>query len=223
MTRSEPDSGLIRRLRSESGGQPDTGQYAVRRRILFVGKRLFAHFGYEGTPLADVAHAADVSEDELFRFFDSKLRVLEGIFEYEWKSMGPRLEDVVLAAPNARDAILELFAIMTHIMDKDRDLARLWLFEGRSQRKADGQFLVPESFQDFADLVPHLVVRTQMERTCPPAFYARVVASLLISGMEGLIRDWLLTEQQTHAHIATPYSGAQLITVFDAAVSGLKP
>lgn len=223
MTRADIDSGLIRRLRDEAGDRQETGQYVVRRRILFVAKRLFAHFGYEGTSLANVASTADVSEDQLLQLFESKLRLMEGIFDDEWKTIGPRLEDIVLAAMNAREAILEVFAVLTHILDKDRDVAQLWLFESRCLRGEDGRVTVPECFSDFSTLITHLVVRSQMERTCPPAFNARVVASLLIAGMEGLIRDWLLTERRHPQSGTTPYSGAQLITVFDAAVSGLKP
>ena len=223
MSLAEIDSGLIRRLRNEAGDRQDMAQYAVRRRILFVAKRLFAHFGYEATPLADVAHTADMLEEELLRYFESKLRLLEAIFDAEWKTMGPRVEDVVLAAPNAREAILEIFAVMTHILDKDRDLAQLWLFESRCLRGDDGRPTVPDCFREFSDLVKHLVVRSQMERTCPPAFNARVVASLLIAAMEGLIRDWLLSEHGHPLGVSTPFSGTQLITVFDAAVSGLKP
>lgn len=206
--------------RPVEAGPPAVAHEEVRRKLLFVGKRLFAYFGYAEAPLADVARAADLSEEELLQHFDAKHKLLAAIYDDEWKSLHPRMEDVVLATPGADDALLEILAVMTRALDKDRDLAKLWLFDGYRQRAGGGRVSLPRGFIEFFGLITKLVVRGQRDRVFDRELRPGVAASLLIAGMEGLVRDWLLSEQVPGAQ---PYSGSQLITAYNALVSGLRP
>lgn len=192
----------------------------VRRRLMFVGKRLFAYFGYADSSLADIARAADMSEEELRQHFDTKHKLLAAIYDDEWKSLHPRMEDVVLATPGPDDALLEILAVMTRALDKDRDLAKLWLFDGYRQRAGGARVSLPRGFIDFFGLITKLVVRGQRDRIFDITLRPGVAASLLIAGMEGLVRDWLLSEQVPGAQ---PYSGSQMIAAYNALVSGLRP
>lgn len=204
-----------------TGAEPPAAAWdEARRKLLFVGKRLFAYFGYADATLGDIARAAEMSEEELLRHFDSKFKLLGAVFDDEWKSLHPRMEDVVLATVGVDAALLEILAVMTHALDKDRDLAKLWLFDGYHQRAADGRVTLPRGFVDFFGLITKLVVRGQRDRVFDAELRPGVTASLLIAGMEGLVRDWLLAE---YVPGATPYSGSQLITAYNALVSGLRP
>ena len=202
------------------GNLPGVGHFSVRRRILYTGKKLFAHFGYDDTSIADIALAMDIPQADLLRYYGDKASLLAAVFDDEWKTINKRLEDIILTSLDAHEATLAIFAAMTHILDKDRDLAKLLLFEGHRPRAESREVEVAEGYKDFIDLLMRLVMRGQKDGTYHPAFHPRVITSLLISAIEGLNRDWLLTERQ---HGVTPYSGAQLISVFDALVSGLKP
>ena len=116
--------------------------FVVRRRMLFVGKRLFAHFGYAGTSIVDIAQAADLPAKEILRHFRSKPRLLAAIFDDAWKNINPKMADVVFATLDTNEAMLEIFPVLTRIFDEDRELAKLWLFEGHLQRDESGGILV---------------------------------------------------------------------------------
>lgn len=223
MPSAKPDSEVETHLGRDVVARQELARSAVRERLLSVAKLLFARQGYDATSLQDVLRVTDVAEQDVPPALGGKLQLLQGIFAEEWKTMGPRLEDAVLEALDARQSLLRIFAALINIFDKDRALAQLWLFEGRARRRENGETLVPDCFTEFSTLVTRLVARSQMEKTCPPDFEPRVVASLLVGSMEGLIREWLLSEQAPRHGTAPRYPGARLITVFDAAVSGLKP
>src|SRR5471030_2340997 len=54
--------------------QPDT-----RERILVVAERLFREIGYQKTTVADIAKVLRMSPANVYRFFDSKKAIHEGV------------------------------------------------------------------------------------------------------------------------------------------------
>lgn len=54
--------------------RPDT-----RQRILDVADRLFRHYGYDKTTVADMARELSMSSANVYRFFASKLEIVEAI------------------------------------------------------------------------------------------------------------------------------------------------
>src|ERR1700726_10525 len=54
--------------------EPDT-----RERILEVAERLFREIGYQKTPVADIAKELRMSPANVYRFFDSKKAIHEGV------------------------------------------------------------------------------------------------------------------------------------------------
>ncbi|MER2606388.1 MAG: TetR/AcrR family transcriptional regulator [Siculibacillus sp.] len=54
--------------------RPDT-----RHRILDVADRLFRHYGYDKTTVADIARELSMSSANVYRFFGSKLEIVEAI------------------------------------------------------------------------------------------------------------------------------------------------
>ena len=194
--------------------------HAARRKLLFVAKRLFAHYGYADVALAEIARAAELPQEELLRHFDGKYKLLTAIFDDEWKSLEPRMEDLAFAAPRADKVLHEILAVMTNVLYKDRDLAKLWLFDGYRQRAAGGRVSLPRGFIDFFGFITKLVTRGQRQGVFDPGLRPSVTASLIIAGMEGLVRDWLLTE---HVPGARPYSGSEIMVAFNALTAGLRP
>ncbi len=197
-----------------------SGHFSVRRRILFVGKRLFATFGYAGTTLDEIARAADVEKEELLEHFGDRAALLIAILDEEWQTINPRMDDILLTSVNAKEAVLATFAAMARILDKDRDLAHLLLFGDCWQRGVDGKVHMTEGCRGFTEHMVRLAQRGQQDATFTKALHPRVIASLLTAGMQGLIRDWLLSDQERGI---SAYSGSQLITAFDALVVGMKP
>ncbi|HWX64124.1 TetR/AcrR family transcriptional regulator, partial [Bradyrhizobium sp.] len=54
--------------------EPDT-----RERILVVAERLFRQLGYQKTTVADIAKELRMSPANVYRFFDSKKAIVEGV------------------------------------------------------------------------------------------------------------------------------------------------
>jgi len=198
----------------------DEEQLAVRRSIMLVAKHRFARVGYDGTSLAEIARCADVPLAELMRHFDDKLILLQAVFDEGWTSINLRLEDIVITSLTAQNAALSMLAVMTRILERDEDLARLLLFEGRRPNPGSGEIKLSKGYRRFFDICTELISRGQKDGSFKNVYHPRVIASMLIGTVESLLRDRMIAEQDNGY---TPYSGSQLIAAFDALITSLKP
>lgn len=189
-----------------------------RRRLLAVGKHLFARFGYDSTSLADIAHQADASAIELLGI-DSKDELLAEIFDHGWAEINSRLTDIGIESMNARRAMLAILSVFTHTLERDEDFARLLLFDGCHPQPDNGEIIVPAGYRRFTEFCTALIVRGQEEGSFGTALHPRVMASVLLGAAEGLMRDRLIAEQDSGI---SPYSESQLIMVFDTLISSMK-
>ena len=64
--------------------EPDT-----RERILVVAERLFRQIGYQKTTVADIAKELHMSPANVYRFFDSKKAIHEGVAQIKSPSTCP--------------------------------------------------------------------------------------------------------------------------------------
>lgn len=94
--------------------EPDT-----RERILAVAERLFRQLGYQKTTVADIAKELRMSPANVYRFFDSKKAIVEGVA----RVMMGEVEDAVMAIVNrpgpAALRLRELLATV-HRMNSER-------------------------------------------------------------------------------------------------------
>src|ERR1700677_3825027 len=91
----------------------------TRERILVVAERLFRQIGYQKTTVADIAKELRMSPAMLYRFFDSKKAIHEGVA----RSLMGEVEDVVNAVAAGRGpAASRLRELMTtiHRMNSER-------------------------------------------------------------------------------------------------------
>ena len=94
--------------------EPDT-----RERILVVAERLFREIGYQKTTVADIAKVLRMSPANVYRFFDSKKAIHEGVA----RTMMGGVEDAAQAiAARAGPAALRLreLVITIHRMNSER-------------------------------------------------------------------------------------------------------
>src|ERR1700682_2483501 len=113
-----------------SGFDPDS-THTSRTRLLDAGKLLFARHGFEQTSPAILAKEAGTSESQLVRYFKSKAGLLEAIFNECWQGLNGRIQSVVVAAADAREALASVLHCVTEAFGHAADLAYLLLFEGR--------------------------------------------------------------------------------------------
>jgi AcrR family transcriptional regulator len=94
--------------------EPDT-----RERILVVAERLFREIGYQKTTVADIAKVLRMSPANVYRFFDSKKAIHEGVA----RSLMGEVEDVaeaIAARPGSAAARLRELVITIHRMNSER-------------------------------------------------------------------------------------------------------
>lgn len=163
-----------------------------RDRIRESAKRLFAKHGYEFTPTAAICRQAGASEAQLSQHFQSKLGLLEAIFDDAWSRINPAIQKATanLVSPRARLNIL--IDIVLDLLGKDQELLLLFLLEGRRIRD-DGNFvvLVP-GFLEFVRIVDGVILDARVAGEIPLDLEPQAIRSGLMGAVEGLLRDQLL-------------------------------
>jgi AcrR family transcriptional regulator len=191
-----------------------------RERLLGAAKRLMAEAGYERISTAAIAREAGSSESQLVRYFASKSGLLEAIFDQSWASLNTRIAPLVAVAPTVREAMITILAAMIAAFERDPDLARLLLFEGRRVRGDSAEILLTQGFRDFATLLLRLIQRGQRDGSFSRALKPQAMTSALLGAAEGMMRDRLVAAQQNQP---SPFREAHIRAVFSALVSGLGP
>jgi AcrR family transcriptional regulator len=192
---------------------------AVRRRILAVAKHKLARFGYEAVSLQDIAHSAEVPWSEFQDHFEGKAAVLDAILDQGWRDLIPRLIDVTSNSLSARSGMLSVLALMTNLMQRDEDLVRIMLLEGRCPDADSGELRVTSGYRRFMQICTDLIARGQRDGGVKPNLHPRVIASMIVGALEGALRDRLIAEQDD---TITPFTGIYLMSAYDTLVSGLK-
>jgi AcrR family transcriptional regulator len=75
--------------------QPSTDE--TRARILKEAERLFRHYGYSKTTVADIAAACSMSSANVYRFFASKLQIVEAICNLLISGLEAELHKIAIA------------------------------------------------------------------------------------------------------------------------------
>jgi AcrR family transcriptional regulator len=191
-----------------------------RERLLGTARRLMAETGFERITTAAIAREAGTSESQLVRYFGSKIGLLEAIFDESWAPLNPQVARLVAAATTAREAMTTILSAMIGAFERDPDLAKLLLFEGRRVRGDNGEILITQGFRDFAKLVLSLIERGQKDGSFSASLKPAAITSALLGAAEGMMRDRLLAAQEGQP---SPFPDNQIRAVFNALISGLLP
>ena len=163
-----------------------------RDRIRESAKSLFAKHGYEFTPTAAVCRHAGTTEAQLLKHFESKLGLLEAIFEDAWSRINPAVRLAIEKIASPRERLRVLIDTVLKLLGKDPDLLLLFLLEGRRIR-SDGRFvvLVP-GFLEFVQIVDGILNQAREAGELAPEIDIQAIRSGLMGAVEGLLRDQLL-------------------------------
>src|SRR6266581_3071343 len=190
-----------------------------RRRLLEAGKSLFAKYGFEQTSTAAIAREAGTSESQLVRYYRSKVGLLEAIFNENWKELNHQIQQVVVAATDAREALAGVLESITEAFGKDPALAYLLLFEGRRMRGATSEIILSKGFLEFDTLLHVLIHRGKRDGTFRTDLNDDALASALLGATEAMIRDRLLAQR---AGRPVPYNDQEIRAIFLALMHGLQ-
>jgi AcrR family transcriptional regulator len=197
---------------------PDSTQTS-RARLLEAGKNLFSKLGFEQTSTAAIAKEAGTSESQLVRYYRSKVGLLEAIFNENWRALNHQIQQVVVAATDAREALAGVLECITEAFGKDPALAYLLLFEGRRIRGASSEIILSKGFMEFDSLLHVLIHRGKRDGTFRTDLNDDAVASALLGAAEAMIRDRLVAQR---AGRPQPYSDDEIGAIFLALLHGLQ-
>lgn len=105
-------------------------EITAKGRMLAAAVTLFARSGFSGVTTKDIAHSANVSEGNIFRYFPSKRDLFIAVIDSELGKLSVRSE--VLArlsgAEDSRSALRALFELITETVVSQPELVRLLHF-----------------------------------------------------------------------------------------------
>ncbi len=183
-----------------------------------AAKTLFAQNGFERTSTASIAREAGTSESQLVRYYHTKTGLLEAIFNICWQALTPEIQQVVMGATDAREALAGVLETVTDAFGRDPDLAFLLLFEGRRVRGESSEIILSQGFIDFANLIRLLIQRGKKDGTFRVELSDEAMASAILGATEGMIRDRLMAQR---AGKEDPFSIAEIRAIFLAFLTGL--
>jgi AcrR family transcriptional regulator len=100
----------------------------TRERILVVAERLFRQIGYQKTTVADIAKELRMSPANVYRFFDSKKSIHEGVARGLMGEVEIEAERIVHTRGSAADRLRDLMKTV-HRMNSERYVANSKLHE----------------------------------------------------------------------------------------------
>jgi AcrR family transcriptional regulator len=180
---------------------------------------LFAQNGFERTSTASIAREAGTSESQLVRYYHTKTGLLEAIFNASWQMLTPEIQQVVMGATDAREALAGVLERVTDAFGRDPDLAFLLLLEGRRVRGESSEIVLSQGFIEFANLIRLLIQRGKKDGTFSVELSDDAVASAILGATEGMIRDRLMAQRVGKE---APFSIDEIRSVFLALLAGLR-
>lgn len=190
-------------------------------RLLYAGKSLFAKNGYEQTSTAAIAREAGSSESQLIRYFGGKAGLLEAIFNESWSALNQAVPPYLEGTQHGREAILRLLTLMISALNRDHDIAFLFLFEGRRMRGHSPDVLLSKGFMEFLKVLDAQIERGREDGSFRTDIDKQVLCSAIIGTAEGMIRDRVMTERSHQPN--SPFTDESILRTFTAMVNGLAP
>ena len=182
-------------------------------RMLQAAVRLFSQQGFAHTSTAQVAREAGTSESQLIKHFGSKEGLLDAIFEQAWRELNAEVATLVAGADSPAGAIRTLMRFMLARLDKQPQVKRLMLFEGRRMR-AHG-LAVTSGFRHFVDRLDSLLRQARRTGALRLNLPIAAIRSALIATAEGLLRDRILSVESGYP---ASYSARDITRAMDAVI-----
>ena len=87
----------------------------TRTRILVVAERLFREIGYQKTTVADIAKVLKMSPANVYRFFDSKTAIHQGVATRLMSEVEAAVEVIAAEPLSPKDRLREIMATIHHM------------------------------------------------------------------------------------------------------------
>lgn len=151
--------------------------------------RAFAHRGFHGTRVGDIAAEAGVAHGLLYHYFDSKEQVLRTVFSDTWSALLAAMRDVEESGEPAREQVRLVAAIVLRTWRRDPDLVRVLVRE--VTRSPQLQHEVDEIGQALA-AIERIVSGGQHRGELRADVDARLAATVFYGALEEVLTGWVL-------------------------------
>jgi TetR/AcrR family transcriptional regulator of autoinduction and epiphytic fitness len=158
-------------------------------RLRGAAKDLFADRGYEGTSTAEICRLAGTSQSQLIKHFNSKLGILEAVFEHAWEQINPAIRLAAETMPSPTDKLKMVINMVLTFLERDRALRTLFLFEGRRIRGDGHLVVVTPGFLDFIKFLDSILKEMAAKGELSPSVNVQALRSGFMGAIEGLLRD----------------------------------
>jgi AcrR family transcriptional regulator len=165
-------------------------------RIREAAKSLFAEQGYERTSTAAICRRAGTSESQLIKHFQNKLGVLEAVFQSAWGQVNPAIRLATESISSPRQKFDMLIEMTLNFLNKDEDLLRLFLLEGRRIRDDGKQVVLVPGFLEFVGIADGVL--RQLDEEGELAVHPQALRSALMGAIEGMLRDRMLARSMRY-------------------------
>jgi AcrR family transcriptional regulator len=190
-----------------------------RQRLIAAGRALFAQHGFEQASTAAIAKEAGTSESQLVRYFKTKVGLLEAVFNDCWGPLNRDIQERVVAATNAREALTAVLECVIDFFSNDHEAAYVLLFEGRRIRGASSEINLSRGFREFEKLLSVLIARGKRDGTFATALNDHALGAALLGLAEAMIRERIIAER---TGAPNPFTDAEIGAVFAAFMNGVS-
>ncbi len=185
-------------------------RHDTRTRILDAADRLFRHYGYAKTTVADLARDLGMSPANVYRFFGSKLEIVEAIAA---RMLGHRheLDLAIVASPGTAAERLTRFFVDNNRLNLEAFAADPKAYEIVEVAMAEQWQTIADHLVRMTDVIEMLICEGVERGEFPPQKSTRRSAALCRQAYVSLFHPTLLLQCAEDAERAGPEEMADFI------------
>ena len=186
-----------------------------REQILDAAAAVFAHKGFFGARVADIASKAKVADGTIYLYFRSKEEILVSLFELAMRRFLDRARAEIEALDGAEARLRHLARLHLEQLGADRDLAIVFQVELRQSQKFMER-LSTTILAEYLSLIRAVVRQGQLEKSLRRDLPEKVVAKCFFGMLDEMGTNWVLSQRQYRLADMAPI-------VSDLFLGGLRP
>jgi AcrR family transcriptional regulator len=179
--------------------------------VLAVARRLYARKGYQRTPMAEIAKAAELAVGTLYQLFPSKEAILRSLLEDRMDALIARVRQAAGEEPEVQGQLACIVRSHLAFARENADVLRLylsgWIGYDFTVRQRFGE-RIDAKYQEYLDLLA-AVLKRGTERGALAPRSPRRLAIILAGMVHAVIRRWLRERD-----LDLPAEGEALLDLF---------
>ncbi|MBN1272378.1 MAG: TetR/AcrR family transcriptional regulator [Candidatus Aminicenantes bacterium] len=174
---------------------------AKKEKIIKAAIQVFARKGFARTTISDVAMEANIGKGTVYEYFSTKEELIHEGFSYFVRALGFDFS-VVLASSQAADKKLAgIFRLLVKMIQSDDQgfielIFDVWA-EGMKSSASKKPILneLKNFYKEYGKLLEEILKDGIRDKSFRPDIKPRLVSSVLIGMMDGVMIQWLLDKK----------------------------